>query len=65
MQITINEKTYDTDTMSPQAITLINRIMGSEASAEAFNIAKQVYSNDLAKLLEDNQPIGEDTPDAE
>lgn len=69
MQITINDKTYDTDTMTPEAVGLVNKMLNSQANSEAFKVASEAYGQALISILEANKPIelqeeSEDTDEA-
>ena len=57
MQIQINDKTYDTDTMTPEAVGLVNKMLNAQANSEAFQVAGEAYGQALVKILESNKPI--------
>jgi hypothetical protein len=60
MQITLNEKIYDTDTMSTEAVNLVNRIINCTAAEEVQAIAKLAYTEKLTEILEANEDFPTD-----
>ncbi len=57
MQITINDKVYDTETMTPEAQNLVQHLINANVQTEAYKAAGIAFSSQLQYLLEANQPI--------
>lgn len=64
MQITINDKTYDIENMTPEAQSLVLSITNANNQQLAYRAAAEFFGNQLAALLEANQPIDSDETDS-
>ena len=57
MQITLNKKTYDTDTMSPEAQAVVSNIVNAATQELAYKASKEFFTQQLTAILETNQPV--------
>lgn len=54
MQITINQKEYNTDTLPNDSLALIHKIIACETAIESNTIAKATFVERLTASLEDS-----------
>jgi|3_EtaG_2_1085321.scaffolds.fasta_scaffold00183_25 hypothetical protein len=57
MQFTINEKSYDTENLTPAQNTLFQKILLATTIGDMINIAHENYSTQLGSSLEDKSDV--------